>query len=106
MDSALVNSATARVWYAAGTHRLTMFTDAGKTAASPRPRAMRATMSAGSEIIAAGGVSAVNIDHHRTAAPRMTFPPYRFARAPLAAMKARYPTKNDDSTQPFAVSLQ
>jgi hypothetical protein len=89
IESMLEKSVTARVRFAAGTHRPIMFTDAGNTAASPRPSAMRAAISAGSEMSAAGGVNIVNADHHNTAAPRTILPPKRLASAPLAAMNAR-----------------
>jgi hypothetical protein len=52
-----------------------MFMEAGNTAASPSPSAMRATISAPSDIIAAGGVSAVQAYHQTTATPRTSQPP-------------------------------
>ena len=50
MDSPLEKSATARERCAAGTQRPTMLMQAGKTAASPSPRAIRAAMRTGSEM--------------------------------------------------------
>src|ERR1041384_5819087 len=97
-ESALVKSATARDRCSTGTQRPTMLIDAGKTAASPRPSAMRATMSAVSERYAAGGVSVVNEDHQMTAMPSSSLPPYRLARPPLATWSRMYPTKNDERT--------
>ena len=57
-------------------------------------------------INAAGGVSAVKIDHPKHRAAEHDLAAVRFASAPLAAMNARYPMKNDESTQPLAVSVQ
>jgi len=68
------------------------FFEAGNTAASPSPRAIRAVTSSGNEIDAATGVSTVNNDHQTTAAPRTILPPKRFASAPLANMSEMYPT--------------
>src|SRR5512143_3050634 len=104
-DSPLVNSAMARDRLATGTQRPTMLMDAGKTAASPRPNAMRAPMSAGSERNAAGGVSKVNSDHQNTATPSTIFPPYRLATVPLTTCSRIYPTKNDERTKPLVVSV-
>ena len=102
----LVRSVTARERAPVGTQRPIMLIEAGNTAASPSPSAMRARISAGSDSRAAGGVSAVNSDHQMTAAPKMILPPKRLASAPLATIISRYPTKNADSTRPFCVSLQ
>jgi hypothetical protein len=69
------SSATACERYNGGTQRPIMLIDAGKTAASPSPSAIRAPTSAGSESSAAGGVSSVNSDHHTTATPSTSLPP-------------------------------
>ena len=74
-EIALMMSAVARERRSGGTQREIMFMEAGNTAASPSPSAMRAAISAPSDIIAAGGVSAVHADHQSTATPSTSQPP-------------------------------
>ncbi len=74
-EIALMISAVARDRCSGGTQREIMFIEAGNTAASPSPSAMRAAISAPSDITAAGGVSAVHADHQSTATPSTSQPP-------------------------------
>ena len=74
-EIALTSSAVARERRSAGTQRPIMLIEAGNTAASPRPSAMRATINAVNDIIAAGGVSIVHADHQSTAMPSTSQPP-------------------------------
>ena len=74
-ESALENRAVARERDSGGTQRPTMLIEAGNTAASPSPSAMRARISAGKPSSAAGGVSSVHTDHQITAKPSTRRPP-------------------------------
>lgn len=83
-----MSKATARERCASGTQWPIRLMEAGMTAATPAPSAMRAQIKVGSEIRAAGRVSAANKDHQTTAISRTTLPPYRFDSAPLTSMSA------------------
>jgi len=87
--AALVTNATAPDRCSGGTQRPIMLMQAGNTAASPIPRPIRASTRADSDTSAAGGVSAVNSDHHTTATPNTIFPPNRLASALLTSISSR-----------------